>query len=73
MSENKNTPKLGTNQSAIFADFPDIVTPDELMVMLSTGRNSVYRLLKEGVIKGFRIGSRWKVPKQEVIRFLFNQ
>ena len=42
------------------------MTPSELAAYLGIGRNQSYQLLKEGVIKGFRIGNQWKVSKQAV-------
>ena len=58
------------NAPVMFSEFPDIVSPDELMVMLDIGRNSAYKLLQDNEIKSFRIGKRWKIPKKEIIEYI---
>jgi excisionase family DNA binding protein len=43
-----------------------LMNPPELAAYLGIGRNAAYQLLNTGIIKGFRIGSQWKVSKQAV-------
>lgn len=43
-----------------------LMTPPELASYLGIGRNRAYQLLNNGTIKGFRIGTQWKVSKQAV-------
>ncbi len=50
-----------------------LMTPPELAAYLGIGRNRAYNLLKDGVIKGFRIGSTWKVSKEAVERYIREQ
>jgi len=57
-------------QTELFADCPDIITPDELMKMLNIGRNTTYRLLQNNAIKSFRIGKCYKIPKRAVIDYI---
>ena len=45
---------------------PILMTVPELAEYLGTGRNRAYDLLRKGTIKGFRIGSVWKVSKEAV-------
>ena len=54
----------------IFAEYPDVVTPDDLQTMLKIGRNSVYDLLKNKLIKSIRVGKKYIIPKETVIDFL---
>ncbi|MBD9051491.1 helix-turn-helix domain-containing protein [Ruminococcus sp.] len=54
----------------IFAEYPDVVTPDDLQTMLKIGRNSVYDLLKNKLIKSIRVGKKYIIPKENVIDFL---
>ena len=54
---------------AMFADYPDIVSVEDLMQMLSIGRNTAYSLLQDGSIISFRIGECYKITKQSVIDF----
>ena len=58
------------NNKEIFAEYPDVVTPDDLQTMLKIGRNSVYGLLKNKLIKSIRVGKKYIIPKENVIDFL---
>lgn len=54
----------------MFIGYPDVVTPEDLQVMLNVGRNTVYAILKEGQIKTIKVGKKYIIPKQNVIDFL---
>ena len=54
----------------VFSEYPDVVTPEDVQNMLHLGRNSVYKLLKEEQIKTVKIGKKYIIPKQSVIRFI---
>lgn len=54
----------------IFKNYPDVVTPHDLQIMLNIGRNAVYNILKEGLIKTIKVGKKYIIPKQNVIDFL---
>lgn len=58
------------NNKEIFAEYPDVVTSDDLQTMLKIGRNSVYDLLKNKLIKSIRVGKKYIIPKENVIDFL---
>lgn len=58
------------NNKEIFAEYPDVVTPDDLQKMLKIGRNSVYGLLKNKLIKSIRVGKKYIIPKENVIDFI---
>lgn len=58
------------NNKEIFAEYPDVVTPDDLQTMLKIGRNSVYDLLRNKLIKSIRVGKKYIIPKVNVIDFL---
>ena len=47
-------------------DLSTILTVPELADYLNIGRNRAYELLRNGTIKGFRIGCTWKVSKEAV-------
>ena len=55
-----------------FDDLPLTMRVEELMPILSIGRNTAYELVHSGQIKGIRIGRNIRIPKSEVIRFLNN-
>ena len=54
----------------IFIDYPDIVRIEDIQSMLQIGRNSVYDLLKQNLIKSIKIGKKYIIPKQSVIDFV---
>ena len=54
----------------MFNDDYEILTIDEVMDYLNTGRNSVYKLLISGKLKGFRIGRVWKIPKKSLDKYI---
>lgn len=58
------------NNKEIFAEYPDVVTPDDLQTMLKIGRNLVYDLLRNKLIKSIRVGKKYIIPKVNVIDFL---
>lgn len=45
---------------------PTLMTAPELAEYLGIGKNRAYELLRKNVIKGFRIGTVWKVSKEAV-------
>ena len=52
------------------SDNYEILTTDEVMDYLMIGRNTIYELLKNGKLKGFKIGSCWKIPKAAVDEYI---
>lgn len=49
---------------------PTLLTVPELAEYLGIGKNRAYDLLREGNIKGFRIGSVWKVSEEAVRMYI---
>ena len=50
-----------------------IMTIEDLCEFLMIGRNAAYRLLTTGIIKGFRVGRIWKIPKENVDAYITAQ
>ena len=48
----------------VFDSYPDVVSVEEMQQMLRLGKNAVYQLLKNGVIKSIKVGKRYIVPKK---------
>ena len=40
---------------------------------LFIGKNRVYELLGKGILKGFRIGRVWKIPREVVQEYIRSQ
>ena len=48
-----------------------LITIDEFCNMLHIGRNTAYSILNSGKVSGtWKIGRRWKIPKQAVKKFI---
>lgn len=50
-----------------------LMTVDELCEALLIGKNTAYKLLTSGALKGFRIGKIWKIPKNSLKEFILQQ
>ena len=48
----------------------DILTVCELCEVLEIGANAAYQLLNNGSIPAFRIGRRWKIPREAVQQYI---
>jgi excisionase family DNA binding protein len=54
-----------------FKDFPDVVSVEELSVMLGhISTKTCYKLLRSGAIQHLRIGRLYRIPKICVINYL---
>lgn len=53
----------------MFEQYEEILSVDDVMDILSIGRNGAYDLLRHGKIKGFKIGSTWKIPRKSIEEF----
>ena len=48
----------------------EIITMEELCEILYIGKNSAYKLLNSGQLKGFQIGRVWKIPKVSLTEYI---
>ena len=51
----------------------DVLTLEEMMDMLAIGKNTAYKLLRQGKIKSFRLGNSYKVLRKSVKEFIYSQ
>ena len=49
---------------------PDLISPDELAARCQVHPETVTRMLRQGTIKGVRVGHLWRIPLSEVNRVL---
>ena len=49
----------------------DVLTVKEMMDMLAIGKNTAYKLLRDGDIKSFRIGNTHKVLRKSVMDYIY--
>ena len=57
----------------MFDNYDDILTVAEVMELLYIGKNTVYRLLQEGELRGFRIGKTWRIPKSRLEEYIISK
>lgn len=53
-----------------FDDIPLVLTVEELMPILSIGRNTAFALVRSGQIKSIRAGKQIRILKHELLEFL---
>lgn len=49
---------------------PEIMSFKECRSLLRVGKNTLLHMLHNGDILAFRIGNRWKIPRQSVIEYI---
>ena len=54
----------------MYENIPEIMTLRECQELLKVGKNTMLSLIHGGTIQGFKIGNRWKIPKESVIEFI---
>ena len=59
-----------TNDKSLFADYPDIVSVEDLMEMLKIGKVLAYRIIDEKKIKAIKIGREYKITKESIIKLI---
>lgn len=57
-----------------FEDTMTLLTVEDAANILMVGKNRIYKLLKQGKIKGMRIGkSTWRIPKLAIYQYIQKQ
>ena len=55
----------------MFQGYPDVVTVEQMCEMLGgISTKTGYRLLKDGTIKSFVVGRRYRIPKLYIFEYL---
>jgi len=55
----------------VFCNYPDIVNVEQMCKMLGgISQKTAYRLLKNGTIKSFVVGRRYRIPKIAIFEYL---
>lgn len=55
---------------SVFANYPDVVTVEQMSEMLGISTKTAYRMLKSNVIEHFMIGRIYKIPKYHILAYL---
>lgn len=54
----------------LLEQYPEILTVEQLCEVLGIGANTAYQMLLHGTISAFRIGRRWKIPRESVCQYI---
>lgn len=57
----------------MFELYDDIMDVEDIMDALRLGKNSVYKLLNSGGLKGFKEFGHWKVAKTHLIEYVMKR
>ena len=54
----------------MYRNIPEVMTFRECCALLKVGKNTMLNMLHTRQIEGFRIGNRWRIPKESVVEFI---
>ena len=54
----------------LFERYPDVMTVHQAREALGVGRTGVYKLIDLGLLKCFKIGNAYKIPKTALIEYV---
>ncbi|MCD7777693.1 MAG: helix-turn-helix domain-containing protein [Clostridiales bacterium] len=54
----------------MYEQIPEILTFKECQSLLKVGKNTLLNMLRTNQLEAFKIGSRWKIPKETVVEFI---
>ena len=56
--------------SAILVEYPDLMSAEEVAEVLSVKQSTVNTLLREGRMRGVKVGKVWRVTKTAFVRYM---
>ncbi len=62
--------KTAESMDNYYDSYGDILSVEDVSRLLGASRQYVYRLIRDGRLRGFRIGRGYKVAKSSVIEFM---
>ena len=57
-------------QFELFERYPDVMTVHQAREALGVGRTGGYKLIDQGLLKCFKIGNAYKIPKTALIEYV---
>jgi len=57
----------------MFNDYDEILTLEQIMEILVIGRNTAYKLLQSGELKGFLLANKWRIPRQALEDYILSK
>ena len=61
------------NYYTMFENEPDVLTVPDVIRLLRMGKNTVYKLIREGAISSIKQGKKIIIPKVCLVEYLTNQ
>lgn len=61
------------NYFSMFKNEPDVLTVPDVVRLLKLGKNTVYKLIKDGTISSIKMGKKIIIPKVCLVEFLTNE
>lgn len=58
------------NNCELLSEYKDLLTVEDIQEITGQSRQTIRRIMSEGVIPSVRIGHRWYSPKPKFIEFL---
>ena len=55
---------------AMFRDYPDVVTVEQMSRMLGISDKTSYALLRDNKIEHFKVGRTYRIPKMHILSYL---
>ena len=58
----------------MYTNIPEILKPSEIAAYLNVSKNTVYSMLNQRILKGFRVGNNklWRVFGEDFLDYLEN-
>ena len=53
--------------------YNDILSVGDVCEILFIGRNRTYELLKNGSLRGFRVGRTWRIPRKSLESYILQE
>ena len=54
----------------MFEECDDILSVEDAAAIMKMGKNSIYTLLLNKELKGFKNGRVWRIPKRSIIEYV---
>lgn len=53
--------------------YETILLPEECAEILRIGMSEVYRMLKNKVLVGYKVGKTWRIPKANLVAYIMSK
>lgn len=54
----------------MYNEYPEILMLEDVCEVLRIGKNKAYEILNRNILKGYREGRTWKVPKESIHEYV---